>query len=99
MKKTTRLSIEIRHREVTITFEGSKLNARDDQPSAANPTTVCPTCNSPWTNLIAPTDGDSWCDRDRIYRVLLKIGLHAQIFPAGQLRICQRSLELLKERF
>jgi hypothetical protein len=99
MKRTKRLSIEYRHREVTITVEGSTLRVEDSKREAANSPEACPACGSPWITLVAPMDGDVSAGDDNIRRALLQSGLHLQVSPAGQLRICQRSFEELKEKF
>ncbi|NYF79572.1 hypothetical protein [Granulicella arctica] len=99
MKKTKRLSIEHRHREVTITVEGSTLRVEDSQPNAANALATCPTCGSRWITRVAPADGDAPAGIDSIHRALQQSGLHVQVTPAGQLLICQRSFEELKEKF
>ena len=99
MKKTKRLSIEFRHREVTITVEGSTLHVQDSEPDAASAPAACPTCGSPWITRVAPADGDAPAGIDHIRRALQQSGLHVQVSLAGQLRICQRSFEQLKEKF
>jgi predicted Zn-ribbon and HTH transcriptional regulator len=98
MKKTRRLSIEYRHREVTITIEGSTLHVQDSEPEAAHAPAACPTCGSPWITMVAPAVADMPDGVDRIRRALQQSGLHLQVSPAGQLRICQRSFEELKEK-
>jgi hypothetical protein len=99
MKSTRRLSIEFRHREVTITVEGSTLHVQDANSDAANAPVACPACGSPWFTMAAPADGDVPAGIDRINRALQQSGLHAQVTQAGQLHICQRSFEKLKEKF
>jgi hypothetical protein len=98
MKRTKRLSIEYRHREVTIKVEGSTLRVEDSKRDAANAPEMCPACGSPWITLVAPMGGDVSAD-DNIRRALQQSGLHLQVSPAGQLRICQRSFEEIKEKF
>ncbi|QHN03159.1 hypothetical protein FTO74_07085 [Granulicella sp. WH15] len=97
MKRTKRLSIEFRHREITITATGSTLHVQDSEPDAANTPAVCPTCGSPWITIVARVDGEVPANTDLIHRALQQSGLHLQVSPAGQLRICQRSFEELKE--
>ena len=97
MKKTTRLSIEFRHREVAITVEGSTLHVQESGPVVADPSTVCPTCGSCWVEIAARADGTDPTSVDRVRYALQQFGSHMQISPAGQLRICTRSLEELKE--
>ena len=99
MKRTKRLSIEFQHREVTISVAGSTLHVQDSEPDAASASAACPTCGSPWITRVAPADGDGPPSVDRICRALQQSGLHVQVTPAGQLLICQRSFEELKEKF
>ena len=99
MKRTKRLSIEFRHREVTITVQGSTLHVQDSEPDAASAPATCPTCGSPWITRVAPADGDAPTSIDSIHRALQQSGLHVQVTPAGQFLICQRSFEELKEKF
>ncbi len=49
--------------------------------------------------VAARADGDVPASVDRIRHALQQSGLHMQVSPAGQLRICQRSFEELKENF
>jgi predicted Zn-ribbon and HTH transcriptional regulator len=98
MKKTRRLSIEYRHREVTITVDGSTLHVEDGEPESAGVSSSCPTCGSPWIAVSTPADGSDPYRLDRIRQALQQSGLHLQVSPAGQLRICQRSFEEIKEK-
>ena len=99
MKKIKRLSIEIIHRKITIADGGSTLHVQDGESDAMKPSTFCPTCGSPWITVIARAAGDVSTSAEHIHRMLLQTGLHVQAFPAGQLRICQKSFEELKEKF
>jgi hypothetical protein len=99
MKRTKRISIEYRHREVTITVTGPSLHVQHSESDTPNPTMVCPTCGSPWVTIVARVDGDAPANTDRIHLALEQSGLHLQVSPIGQLRICQRSFEELKEKF
>lgn len=99
MKMKRRISIEYRHRQLTITVEGSTLHVQDSEPDAANTAADCPTCGSSWITRVAPRDGDGPDSVDRVRRALQQSGLHVQVTPAGQLQICQRSIEELKETF
>jgi predicted Zn-ribbon and HTH transcriptional regulator len=98
MKRTKRLSIEIRHREVTFTVEGSAFHVQDRERNTPNPPTVCPTCGSPWIAIVARVDGDAPSNTDRIHHALEQSGVHLQVSPAGQLQICRWSFEELKEK-
>jgi len=98
MKRTKRLSIEFQHREVTITVTGLALHVRDSEPDTPKPPAVCPTCGGPWITIVAQMDGDAPANTDRIHRALQQSGLHLQVSPAGQLQICRRSFEEIKEK-
>ena len=97
MKKVKRLSIELRHREVTITVEGPTLHVQDAEPDAANAVTACPACGSAWITVVAPTGGGVPAGVDSIRRALEQSGLHVQVTPTGQLRICAQSFDALQE--
>jgi len=99
MKITKRLSIEFQHREVTILVAGSTLQVQEHEPGAGKTPAVCPTCGSSWITIVARVDGDAPANTDRIHLALEQSGLHLQVSPIGQLRICQRSFEELKEKF
>jgi hypothetical protein len=99
MNKIRRLSIEFQHREVTITVEGSTLDVQHCEPDAANTAAVCPSCNSPWISIVPRMAGNASVGPDRIHSLLQESGLHVQVSAAGQVRICKKSFEELKERF
>jgi hypothetical protein len=44
-------------------------------------------------------EGETALNPDLVHSALEQSGLHLQISPAGQLRICQRSFEEIKEKF
>lgn len=99
MKRMRRLSIELRRREVTITVQGSTFHVQDADLDTVPPSPGCPACGSPWFTAVAPADRGFHSGIHQIHRVLQQSGLHAQVSPAGQLRICERSIEKLKEIF
>jgi hypothetical protein len=99
MKKTQRLSIEFRRREVTITVRSSAPHVQGHEPDTPSTPTVCPTCGSPWITIVARMEGDAPVTPDHIHRALQQSGLHMQVSPAGQLQICRRSFEEIKEKF
>jgi hypothetical protein len=64
MRRMKRVSIELRHREVTITMVGSALHGMNSQRDDDSPVTVCPTCGSPdmgstaWTREVVSNNLD-----------------------------------------
>ena len=99
MKITKRLSIEFQHREVTLSVAGATLHAQDSDSDAMPLPAFCPTCGGPWITIVARMEGESPANTDRILHALQQSGLHLQVSPSGQLRICQRSFEEIKEKF
>jgi hypothetical protein len=99
MKRTKRLSIEFLHREVVITVEGPVVFVPDQAPVRVDNTAVCPACGGRWITIVARTAGDTPADTDRIYHALQQSGLHLQVCSAGELRICHKSFEAIKETF
>jgi hypothetical protein len=99
MRKIKRVSIELRHREVTIAVGGATLHVQKSEPDATNAPAFCPTCGGPWITLDARVEGETALNPDLVHSALEQSGLHLQISPAGQLRICQRSFEEIKEKF
>jgi hypothetical protein len=97
MKKMRRLSIEYRHREVTITVEGSTLHVQDGNSDAARGASVCPACGGSWITMTAPPEGDLAAGVDHVLHMLQQSGLHVQASPAGELLICQSSFDKFKE--
>lgn len=96
MKKTRRLSIEVQHREVTATLEGW-FEVRDEPETGVSPE-VCLRCGGRWIAVVARGDGADAARMNRIRCALEHFGSHLQVSTAGELRICQRSLEELKEK-
>ena len=98
MKITKRLSIEFQHREITIAVSNATLHARDDEPGAGNVPVICPACGSPWITVAVDAGEDAAASASSIHRALQQCGLHLHVSAAGQLRICRRSFEEIKEK-
>lgn len=98
MKRTTRLSIEFLHRELKIFASNSRSEGQVSGLDAQTTPALCPLCGSPWVTVAAAANGDVPVDLDSIYRALQQYGLHLHIPAAGQLSICRKSLEEVKER-
>jgi len=99
MKRTKRLSIEFLHREVVITVEGPVLFVPNHEPVRVDNAAVCPACGGRWITIVARAAGDAPADTERIYHALQQSGLHLQVSSAGELRICHKSFEEIKETF
>jgi hypothetical protein len=99
MRRTKRISIEFQHREVTITVDASTVKARGRDSEAPNDKEVCPDCGSPWITIVEPPDNSLAAGVDRMCDALRASGLHLQVSRSGQIRICKKSFEEIKEMF
>ena len=99
MKRTKRLAIEVWHREVVITIGGSPVYRHEVvPPHAAIPEAVCGVCGSPWISVSVTGTEEALSGAENIHRALEEAGVHLQVSATGQLNICRKSLEDLKEK-
>lgn len=98
MKRTKRISIEFLHREITIAVSNSKLDPRDDKSETGNAPPACSTCGSPWMTIVELEGGNTAPSVTTIHRALRQYGLHLHVSADGQLSICRRSFEQIKEK-
>lgn len=100
MKRTQRVSIEFQHREVTLTVAGSIFDLRDHVPFEGGPdtSTVCSICGSPWISIVVGTGEEMAATAHVINCALGQAGVHLHVTPAGELQICRKSLEAIKEK-
>ncbi len=94
MKRTKRLSIEFWHREVAITVEGPSAY----QHTAGSTESACEICGSPWISVAIRGTEEALTRADNLHRALEQAGVHLQVSANGQLNICRKSLEDLKEK-
>jgi hypothetical protein len=103
MRRMKRLSIEFLRREVSLTVEGSALHGATSQAgsqdAAEGVATVCPACGGAWMTALARAEGETPADLERVQQALGQLGLHFQLSQTGQIRICRRSYEEIKETF
>jgi hypothetical protein len=99
MKRTQRLSIEIQHREVTIAVSGLTVErlggVREEVGSTVS---TCDLCGSPWIPVDVHWGEEAVTSADIIHRTLEQAGMHVQASETGELNICRKSLEVLKEK-
>jgi hypothetical protein len=99
MKKTQRLSIEIQHREVVIAVSGAPLDRTDDVPAEpGNSVSTCDVCGSPWITVAIHGADQATTSANSIHRALEHAGMHLHVSANGELSICRKSLEDLKEK-
>jgi hypothetical protein len=98
MKRTQRLSIEIQHREVVIAVSGPTLEGPEEISKDAGSVVPRCICGSPWV-LVAVHGGDEAATSAiAVHRALEQAGLHLHVAANGELSICRKSLEDLKEK-
>jgi len=99
MKRTQRLSIEIQHREVTIAVSGLTVErlggVREEVGSTVS---TCDLCGSHWIPVDVHWGEEAVTSADIIHRTLEQAGMHVQASETGELNICRKSLEVLKEK-
>jgi len=98
MKRTQRLSIEIQHREVVIAVSGSTLDGQDDVPNDAGSAVARCICGSPWILVAVHGGEEAATSTNAIHRALEQAGMHLHVAANGELSICRKSLEDLKEK-
>jgi hypothetical protein len=99
MKKTQRLSIEIQHREVVIAVEGPMAyGEKDAAKETGRPEAICEVCGSPWIVVAVHGAEEAVSSANNVHRALEQAGMHLRVSADGELSICRKSLEDLKEK-
>ncbi len=99
MKRTQRLSIEIQHREVTISVSSSTLERQDEVAQEADSAVaICEICGSPWIPVVVHGSEGAVSNANTIHRALEQVGMHVHLSATGELSICRKSLEDPKEK-
>ena len=101
MKRTRRVSVEIEHREISISL--TLIEPRADSrahmlPDSGPVAAACPICGAPWV-FVTPQGGDSPGSLiEPVASVLRQLGLHPPIFAGGMFLICRQSFDQLREK-
>ena len=99
MKRMKRLAIEFWHSEVVITVPGSSgFRQEAAAQETGGPEAVCDICGSRWISVAISGTEEAHTGADNIHRALEQAGVHLQVSASGQLKICRKSLEDLKEK-
>jgi hypothetical protein len=93
MKRTRRVTVEIKHRSISITRIES--HSVGQTPPSVSP--ACAECGAPWVLVIRDADSGFDDDSRQILTALLERGMHAYLSAAGQLWVCSRSFQNLSE--
>jgi hypothetical protein len=101
MKRTRRVSVEIEHREISISL--TLIEPRADSrahmfPDSGPVAAACPICGAPWV-FVTPQEGDSQGSlSEPVVCVFRQLGLHPPIFAGGMFLICRQSFDQLREK-
>lgn len=101
MKRTRRVSVEIEHREISISL--TLIEPRVDSDAHALPDSgpiaaACPICGAPWV-FVTPKEGDTRGSLiEPLASVFQQLGLHPPIFAGGMFLICRQSFDQLREK-
>jgi hypothetical protein len=100
MKRTRRVSVQIEHREVSITFTLIEPRVADPVfPDSEGPIPQsCPICGAPWV-FVNPNEGST--DGSHIEDVasaFSRLSLHPAIFAGGMFLICRQSFDQLRDK-
>jgi hypothetical protein len=102
MKRTKRLSIEIQHREVMIAVSSligdlQEPGRHDMESKAGDLPGICSVCGSPWIPVVVHGGDEVPAGAHNVHRALERAGMHLHVSATGQLNICRKSLENIKE--
>jgi hypothetical protein len=101
MKRTRRVSVEIEHREISISLTLIEPRADSDAhmlPDSGPVAVACPICGAPWV-FVTPKEGASQDSPvEPVASVFRQLGLHPPIFAGGMFLICRQSFDQLREK-
>lgn len=98
MKRTRRVSIEIEHREISVslTINESQLHAtRGTAPDQPKPLGSCSICGSPLAPVIRQAGDLDGVHAEQLLAAFLYSGLHSPIYSGCDLYVCSQSFRLL----
>jgi hypothetical protein len=103
MKRTRRVSVEIEHREISISF--TLIEPRADSQTTLLPDSgpipaACSICGAPWVFVTpkAAGSGSQGSHIGQVSSVFVQLGLHPPIFAGGMFLICRQSFDQLREK-
>ena len=101
MKRVRRISLSVEHREVSVSISQIVVTSSESCPTqtpgdAAQPET-CPDCGASWITVVAQAGENAGPNATNIHRALKQYGAHVHVSATGELRICRKSFEEIKE--
>ena len=101
MKRVRRISLSVEHREVSISIAQTVVTSGEarptEMPGDAAQSQTCPDCGAPWLPNFRQALQESQIDLGLVLAAILDHRLHLQHRPDGQLQVCERSLQQIKE--
>ncbi len=94
MKRTRRVSIEIEHREISITLtinEAQTHAARGTAPDEQKPVGTCSICGSPLALVIRQAGDLDGVRAEQLLAAFIYSGLHPPIQSGGDIYVCSQS--------
>ncbi len=98
MKRTRRVSIEIQHREISVSLtinDAQTHAARGTAPDQPVPLGACSICGAPLALVIRQAGGLDVVYAEQLLAAFLQNGLHPPIYSGGDLYVCSQSFRHL----
>lgn len=101
MKSFRRICLSIEHREISVSIAQTVVTSGESRPTPvpgdAAWQETCPDCGATWITVDLHAAENAAANAISIHRALQQCGAHAQVSATGELRICRKSFEEIKE--
>jgi hypothetical protein len=101
MTRIRRISLRVERREISLSITQAGTTPGEageaQTPNNAIPPNACPDCGSPWLPDLQKALLDGKIELNLLQSAILAHRLHLQRGPDGELWVCERSLEQIKE--
>jgi hypothetical protein len=102
MKRVRRISVSVEHREVLVsiaqTVEASGEPRPPLVPEDFAEAEACPACGEPWITVAAQAGTGGAAGAIEISRTFQPSGVHMQVSPTGELRMCSKLWEKIRNQ-
>lgn len=98
MKRTRRISIEIEHREISVSLtinEAQTHAARGTAPDQPKPLGICSICGAPLAPVIRQAGDIDVAHAEQLLAAFIRAGLHPPMYSGGDLYVCSESFRHL----
>ena len=101
VRRLRRLRLRIEHREVSVSTINAVASPGEPSPVEALGETAlpssCPNCGAPWHPSLHRALLEAGIDSGLLQAAVLDHRLHLQRQPDGEFRVCERSLQQIRE--